>query len=59
MEWNRNGKGMQKERKKIIQIDWSQNLLEWNVIKMEMERNLSQQKNSMQKRNGNGMEIEW
>ena len=55
MEWNRNGKGMQKERKKTIQIDWSQNLLEWNGIGMEMERNFPNKKNLCKK----GMEMEW
>ena len=61
-EWKRNGKG--KENK--IQIDWSQNLLEWNGIGMEMERNfpnkkiLCKQGMEMEwKQNGNGMENIW
>ena len=33
MKWNRSGKGMEN----IIKIVWSQILVEWNGIGMEME----------------------
>ena len=55
MEWNRNGKGTEKERKIKIQIDWNQNLLEWNGIGMEMERNFPNKKILCKQ----GMEMEW
>ena len=58
MEWNRNGKG--KENK--IQIDWTQNLLEWNGIGMEMEWNFHNKKFLCKiewKWNGNRMAMEW
>ena len=54
-EWKRNGKG--KENK--FQIYWNQNLLEWNGVGMEMEQNFPNKKNSVQKRNGNRMVMEW
>ena len=50
-KWKRNGKG--KENK--IEIDWSENLLEWNGIGMEMERNFPKKKSICKK----GMEMEW
>ena len=54
-EWKRNGKG--KENK--FRIYWNQNLLEWNGVGMEMEQNFPNKKNSVQKRNGNRMVMEW
>ena len=57
-EWKRNGKG--KENK--IQIDWNHNLLEWNGIGMEMERNFLNKKILCKKEwkwNGNRMVMEW
>ena len=57
-KWKRNGKG--KENK--IEIDWSENLLEWNGIGMEMERNFPKKKVYAKKEwkwNGNRMVMEW
>ena len=60
-EWKRNGKGMENK----VQIIWSQILVEWNGIGMEMEWAFHKKKvmkNGMEvewKWNGNGMEYKW
>ena len=58
VEWNWSGKGMEQEGK--INFKFTGIKICWNGMELEWKWNRTfPTKNSMQKRNGNGMEIEW
>ena len=58
VEWNRNGKGMEKERK--IKFKLTGVKICWNGMELERKWNGTlPTKNFYAKQNGNGMEIEW